>query len=108
MEKYLVAKINMAEFGEGQNYRMLFHFYNIYVNQEYRLDCSSQSFYPLCCYVTSWCLQVGCKLSSHWFWAYSSGLLLLTECSPVSGLGSLHVGLSTMRRVRDMFLIFLE
>lgn len=107
MEKYLVAKINMAEFREGQNCRMLFHFCNIYVNQEYRLDCSSQSLHPLCCYVTSWCLQVGCKFS-HWFWAYLSDLLLLMECSPVSGLGSLHVGLSTMRRVRDMLLIFLE
>ena len=87
---------------------MLFHFYNIDVNQEYRLDCFSQSFHPLCYYVSSWCLQEGCKLSSHWFWAYSSGLLLLMECSPVSSLGSLHVGLSTMRRVRGMFLIFLE
>ena len=57
MEKYLVAKINMAEFGEGQNCRMLFHFYNVYVNQEYGLDNSSQSFRPLCCYVTSWCLS---------------------------------------------------
>ena len=32
MEKYLVGKIDMAEFWEGQNYGTLFHFHNIYVN----------------------------------------------------------------------------
>lgn len=49
-KKYLVAKINMAEFGEGQNCRMLFHFYNIYVNHEYGLDNFSvlSSFVLLC------------------------------------------------------------